>query len=84
MNKDSFKTELQDCKKMLMFEFKTIDDDYLLIDIEYNENENVFLWTGKDKVEKFNIDYDFSLDMNLQALHDDVISEYINIIDFEN
>ena len=82
MNKDSFKIELQDCKKMFMFEFKTIDDDYLLIDIKYNDD--VFLWTGKDKIKKFNIDYDFSLDMNLQALYNDVISEYINIIDFEN
>ena len=84
MNKDSFKIELQDCKKMLMFEFKTIDDDYLLIDIKYNKDDDVFLWMGKDNIKKFNIDYDFSLDMNLQALHDDVISEYINIIDFEN
>lgn len=84
MNKDSFKIELQDCKKMLMFEFKTIDDDYLLINIEYNESENVFLWTGKNEIKKFNIDYDFSLDMNLQALYDDVISEYFDVIDFEN
>ena len=42
MNKDNFKIELQDCKKMLMFEFKTIDNDYLSIDIKYNENENAF------------------------------------------
>lgn len=84
MNKDNFKIELQDCKKMLMFEFKTISDDFLLIDIKYNESENVFLWTGKDKVKKFNIDYDYSLDLNLQALYDDVINEYIDVIDFEN
>ena len=84
MNKDNFKIEFQDCKKMLMFEFKTIDDDYLLIDIKYNESEDVFSWMGKDKGQKFNIDYDFSLDMNLQALHDDVISEYIDVIDFNN
>ena len=84
MNKENFKIELQNCKKMFMFEFKTIDNDYLLIDIKYNESENVFLWTGKDKIKKFDIDYDFSLDMNLQALYADVISEYINIIDFEN
>ena len=84
MNKENFKIELQECKKMFVFEFKTIDNDYLLIDIEYNEYDDVFLWTGKDKIKKFNIDYDFSLDMNLQALYDDVISEYINIIDFEN
>ena len=84
MNKENFKIELQSCKKMLMFEFKTIDDDYLLINIEYNESENVFLWMGKDKIKKFNIDYDFSLDMNLQALYDDVISEYVDVISFEN
>ena len=84
MNKENFKIELQECKKMFMFEFKTIDNDYLLIDIEYNENDDVFLWSGKDKIKKFNIDYNFSLDMNLQALYDDVISEHINIIDFEN
>jgi hypothetical protein len=84
MNKENFKIELQECKKMFMFEFKTINDDYLLIDIEYNEYNDVFLWTSKDKIKKFNIDYDFSLDMNLQALYDDIISEYINIIDFEN
>ena len=84
MNKENFKIELQDCKKMLMFEFETINNDYLLINIEYNEHDDVFLWAGKDKIKKFNIDYDFSLDMNLQALYDDVISEYIDVIDFEN
>ena len=84
MNKDSFKTELQECKKTFMFELKKIDGDYLNIDIEYNENEDVFLWTGKNKIEKFNIDYDFSLDSNLHALYDDVINEYIDVIDFEN
>jgi hypothetical protein len=84
MNKENFKTEIQNCKKMFMFEFKTIDNDFLLINIEYNEHDNVFLWSGKNKTKKFNIDYDFSLDMNLQALYDDVIEEYIDVIDFEN
>ena len=48
MNKDNFKIELHDCKKMLMFEFKTIDDDYLLINIEYNKYDDVFLWENRD------------------------------------
>lgn len=84
MNKENFKNEIQNCKKMFMFEFKTIDNDYLSINIEYDEHDNVFLWDGKNKTKKFNIDYDFSLDMNLQALYNDVIEEYVDIIDFEN
>lgn len=83
MNKENFKIELQECKKMFMFEFKTINDDFLLINIEYNEHDDVFEWMGIDKTKKFNIDYNFSLDMNLQALYNDVIEEYFDIIEFE-
>ena len=82
-NKESFIKELQACKKTMAFEFKTIDDDYILINIEYNKEKNVFYWQGLESIKTFNIDYDFSLDLNLQSLYDEVIQEYINIIDFE-
>ena len=82
-NKENFISELQACKKIMAFEFKTIDDDYILINIEYDKEKNIFYWQGLESVKSFEIDYDFSLDLNLQSLYDEVIQEYINIIDFE-
>lgn len=82
-NKENFIKELQACKKIMAFEFKTIDDDYILINIEYNKEKNIFYWQGLESIKTFNIDYDFSLDLNIQSLYAEVIQEYINIIDFE-
>ena len=39
----SFIKELQACKKIMAFEFKTIDDDYILINIEYNKEKIYFI-----------------------------------------
>ena len=82
-NKENFIKELQACKKIMAFEFKTIDDDYILINIEYDKKKNIFYWDGLESIKTVKIDYDFSLDLNLQALYDDVIQEYIDVIDFE-
>lgn len=82
IKKNNFIKELQECKKILAFEFKIINDDFLFIGIEYDKNKDIFYWNGLEKKEKFNIDYEFSLDLNLQALYDDVLNHYINVVDF--
>ena len=77
-NKESFMLEVKECTKMFLFEIQNpIDDeDYFIFNIGFDFNLDKMNASTID----MDIEYDFSLDSNLEALYEECMNEVIERI----